>query len=120
MSINKLFVYGTLAPDRENAHILKPIQGKWYKASMRGLLLPNGWGAALGYPAIIPKDSGEIVHGQIFESDDLDQHWQRIDEFEGEGYQRLVVQVLVESEKGDFYVDAYVYALNGMDERIQF
>ena len=42
-------------------------------------------------------------------SDDLSQHWQRIDEFEGEGYIRDIVEVLLSN--GSF-ITAYIYRLD--------
>lgn len=112
--MNKLFVYGTLAPNRANEHILKPLKGNWYPAKIRGRLLPEGWGAALGYPAVIPNDDGDWIDGLIFESDELAEHWQRIDAFEGEGYQRIVVDVFLTNQ--DAPIQAYIYALNGSGE----
>jgi len=34
--MNRLFVYGTLCPNRENAHILAAIGGEWDKGSVHG------------------------------------------------------------------------------------
>ena len=36
---------------------------------MRGELLPEGWGAALGYPVIILSEDGPEVAGFVFSSD---------------------------------------------------
>ena len=108
-TLQHLFVYGTLAPNQPNAHILAPIPGSWQLATIRGTLLPNGWGAALGFPAVIPNPAGEIVTGLVFSSEDLDAHWPRIDAFEGDGYQRI--KVPVELANGDI-LTAFVYALH--------
>lgn len=107
--LEQLFVYGTLAPGRPNAHILADVKGTWTPATIRGRLIADGWGAALGYPAVIPDDDGDLVKGFIFASKELDEHWQRLDDFEGEGYQR--VQVIAEYEDGQ-QTSVYVYALN--------
>ncbi|WP_205678882.1 gamma-glutamylcyclotransferase family protein [Aquisphaera insulae] len=106
--INKLFVYGTLAPGRPNAHVLAEVPGTWEPATVRGTLLPQGWGATLGYPAIVPGDSGEEVPGLVFRSEELPAHWERLDEFEGEGYVRVVVPARLATGE---VVEAYVYAL---------
>ena len=105
-----LFVYGTLAPNRPNHHIMTPIaNGSWTTAHIYGDLLPNGWGAALGYPAVIPNaDSTQSVDGFLFESDELIHHWQRLDEFEGDGYERVLVDVYLADGQ---IRQAYVYAL---------
>lgn len=108
-----LFVYGTLAPNQPNEHILAPINGIWQPATIRGKLYPNGWGATLGFPAVIPDTShenqGEIVKGLVFSSAELDKHWQRIDDFEGEGYQRIEVETTLENGEK---LTAFVYALH--------
>ncbi|UXI70228.1 gamma-glutamylcyclotransferase family protein [Tahibacter amnicola] len=106
---HRLFVYGTLAPGRSNAHMLADVPGEWESATVTGVLYPEGWGAAAGYPALVPDKSGAPVAGFLFTSEALPGHWQRLDEFEGDGYQRVAVQA--RRANGE-YVDAYVYALN--------
>ncbi len=44
----RLFVCGTLAPGRPNAHILAEVPGSWEPASVTGTLRAEGWGAAMG------------------------------------------------------------------------
>ncbi|MEL6255786.1 MAG: gamma-glutamylcyclotransferase family protein [Bacteroidota bacterium] len=106
--MNRLFVYGTLAPGRPNEHVLKPLGGSWVKAYVKGKLFEKGWGAALGYPAIVLDDDGEEVEGLIFTSDKLETYWEELDDFEGEAYERKLV--LAELENGDEF-DTYIYAL---------
>lgn len=107
--IQRLFVYGTLLPGRANAHILAPISGHWQPASVRGHLHPQGWGATLGYPAIVPDVDAPVVHGQLFSAPALDAHWARIDAFEGEGYCRVLAPVRLADGSS---VDAWLYALD--------
>lgn len=104
----RLFVYGTLAPGRPNAHVMDGMVGTWEPATARGELLPDGWGAAAGYPAIVLEDDGPQVPGYVFSSADLPAHWDRLDEFEGEGYDRVLTTVHLHSGAD---VRAYVYAL---------
>lgn len=104
----RLFVYGTLAPGRPNAHVLADVPGTWQPATVRGRLFAEGWGAAIGYPGIIPDESGDEVPGLLFTSEELPRHWSRLDEFEGEGYERVLVQAGLEDGT---QMDAYVYAL---------
>lgn len=107
-----LFVYGTLAPGRSNAHELDDIVGTWRRAQVRGHLYPEGWGAAAGYPGIVLDPNGPEVHGFLLSSDALPPHWPRLDAFEGEGYERVRVEVeLDESER----VEAWVYALSALE-----
>ena len=112
-----LFVYGTLAPGRVNEHVLAELRGAWAPATVRGALHPEGWGAAVGYPGIILDEGGSEVRGFIFSSKDLAAHWTRLDEFEGEGYKRVLASAALEDGT---IVPAYVYALSeglGQEER---
>lgn len=106
-----LFVYGTLAPGRENAHVLADLRGSWTLASVRGTLLPDGWGAALGYPGLVPDAAGGEVRGLLYRSADLPAHWERLDEFEGEGYQRVAIEVRLEDGSTR---QAWVYVLTSV------
>lgn len=108
--IERLFVYGTLAPGRPNAHMLADVRGHWEPATVRGRLFEQGWGAAAGYPGIVLDEQGEEVRGLIFSSDELAEHWQRLDEFEGAGYERARASaLLVDGSR----VEAYIYQLSG-------
>ncbi|CCN33767.1 putative AIG2-like protein [Vibrio nigripulchritudo SO65] len=106
--MERLFVYGTLAPGRPNAHILEDVQGVWQDGFVLGTLKQEGWGADLGYPGIDLSPNGEKVQGFVFESDDLTQRWQQLDEFEGPGYERVLTSV--ELKTGE-RVSAYIYQL---------
>lgn len=106
--IEHLFVYGTLAPGEPNEHMLAPLAGRWRPASVRGTLHPEGWGAALGYPALVPEEDGDEVEGLLFSSPELAGHWDRIDRFEGEGYERARVRVRL---AGGSEVESWVYVL---------
>lgn len=103
--IQRLFVYGTLAPGRPNEHVLADIDGEWEPASVRGVLVQEGWGFEHGYPAIALDPEALEVAGMLFVSEHLDEHWARLDEFEGIGYER--VTVLAQSKVG--LVEAQVY-----------
>ncbi|MBA8886815.1 gamma-glutamylcyclotransferase (GGCT)/AIG2-like uncharacterized protein YtfP [Dokdonella fugitiva] len=106
--IERLFVYGTLAPGKPNAHVLADVRGTWQPASVTGRLLPEGWGAALGYPGIVLDDDGDLVRGLVFSSDELAAHWPRLDAFEGEGYERVLTVARLDDGAT---VDAYIYRL---------
>ena len=106
----RLFVYGSLAPGRVNAHVLAGVPGTWEPASVRGRLFPEGWGAAVGYPGIVLDERGDEVAGLIFSSDELDAHWARLDAFEGEGYERVRS---VATRRDGSRLEVYIYALSG-------
>jgi gamma-glutamylcyclotransferase (GGCT)/AIG2-like uncharacterized protein YtfP len=73
-------------------------------------LLPEGWGAAAGYPGIVLDESGGEVGGLLFSSESLAEHWARLDEFEGDGYERVLTTATL---KDGTMVDAYIYKLSG-------
>jgi len=89
----RLATYGSLAPGRPNHHQLAALDGRWLEGQVRGRLVDAGWGAALGYPALVLDPDGVDVPVHVFESDDLPQHWARLDEHEGSDYRRVVVTV---------------------------
>jgi len=92
-----LFVYGTLAPGEENAHIMDGMKGEWRKASVRGKRHNKGWGTAKGHPGFIPDEKGDIVNGLVFISKDLPENWERLDKFEGKDYQRIQIEAKLEN-----------------------
>ena len=106
--LNRLFVYGTLAPSRPNAHVLSHLTGTWQNASVRGHLLQAGWGAEQGYPGIVIDAAAAPVEGFVLSAEGLQHEWPRLDEFEGEQYQRVVTQALLADGQ---LVDVYVYQL---------
>ena len=106
---HRLFVYGTLAPGRPNAHVLANVLGEWEAATVAGRLFQHGWGAAAGYPGIVLDQQGEAVEGFLFSSQHLSGHWARLDAFEGEGYERVLTTA---KRKDGTVVDAYIYALS--------
>jgi gamma-glutamylcyclotransferase (GGCT)/AIG2-like uncharacterized protein YtfP len=109
--VDRLFVYGTLAPGRTNAHVLADVRGTWQAATVRGTRVAQGWGAAEGYPGLVPSadgESGDVVHGFVFTSPMLPAHWRRLDDFEGEGYVRVTVRATLDT---GIVVDAQVYAV---------
>ena len=104
----RLFVYGTLAPGRPNAHLLGSVPGNWERATVRGKLFPQGWGAAAGYPGLVLDERGDEIAGFVLTSDELAQHWERLDEFEGDGYERVATEAKLPD---DSVVPAYIYQL---------
>ncbi len=105
-ALERLAAYGTLAPGRPNHHQLAGLEGRWLKGHVDGILVDAGWGASLGYPALV-LGAGSAIGVDIFESVDLPAHWARLDTFEGPGYERVVTTVHMPT--GD--VDASIYVL---------
>lgn len=106
----RLAVYGTLAPGRPNHHQLAGLSGQWIEGTVRGQLHQAGWGAYLGYPAIVLDVDGPEVNVQLFKSSDLPEHWDRLDAFEGPAYRRAVTAV--STIEGELPASIYVLALD--------
>jgi gamma-glutamylcyclotransferase (GGCT)/AIG2-like uncharacterized protein YtfP len=105
--LERLATYGSLAPGRPNHHQLAGLESRWLKGHVDGLLVDAGWGASLGYPALVLDPAGAAIGVNVFESIDLPAHWARLDAFEGHGYQRVVTTVHMPTGN----VDAYIYVL---------
>ncbi|MBD1997745.1 gamma-glutamylcyclotransferase [Leptolyngbya sp. FACHB-541] len=105
---HRLFVYGTLAPGRPNEHVLADVPREWEPATVTDMLLPEGWGAAVGYPGIVLDKDGDGIEGFLFSSERLTEHWTRLDQFEGQGYERVLTTAKL---KDRTTVDTYIYKL---------
>jgi gamma-glutamylcyclotransferase (GGCT)/AIG2-like uncharacterized protein YtfP len=106
--MQRLFIYGSLAPGRPNEYILAGVPGSWEPASVTGTLREEGWGAAMGFPGLDLDANGEAIDGLVFSSEQLAEHWAMLDAFEGDGYIRTPAAVRLASGE---IVEAYVYAL---------
>ncbi|MBX2815181.1 MAG: gamma-glutamylcyclotransferase [Saprospiraceae bacterium] len=107
--MEKLFVYGSLGPGRENEGLLKGIGGSWRRGSVCGKLYQEGWGAEMGYPGIRLDERTEIIEGHPFCSNRLAEHWEELDNFEGPAYLRIRTKIRLEEDGKE--VEAFVYAL---------
>jgi gamma-glutamylcyclotransferase (GGCT)/AIG2-like uncharacterized protein YtfP len=107
-----LAVYDTLAPGRANHHQLAGLSGSWSHGWVRGLLIPEGWGAVQGYPGLLLDEDGANVAVQLFQSADLQLHWARLDAFEGPAYCRTLVTV--STPTGEMQAFIYALAVDGM------
>ena len=103
----RLATYGTLAPGRTNHGQLADLEGRWRKGIVRGRLVQDGWGAELGYPGIILDPLGDAVQVDLFESNELPDHWRRLDAFEGDGYLRTITEV----QTNDEVLEAFIYVI---------
>ena len=108
MHQKRLATYGTLAPGRANNHQLASLEGHWRTGVVKGELRDAGWGADLGYPGLVLEPSGQEVEVFVFESEDLPNHWDRLDAFEGPGYRR--VTATVSTSEGELETSIYVLA----------
>ncbi len=113
-AVDRLATYGSLAPGQSNHHQLDSLDGRWLEGQVCGELINAGWGAGLGFPALILDPDGPAISVQVFESTDLRDHWARLDDFEGTGYLRVVTSV--RTPEGDVTANIYVLADQGSGE----
>ena len=86
----RLAVYGSLMPGRENHHLMDPIEGEWTTGYVHGDFLDRGWGAS-GWPDTPGRrPDGPRIPVHILTSPALPAHWARLDRFEGHDYQRIL------------------------------
>ena len=106
-----LIIYGTLAPGRPNHHVVEHIKGAWQQGIVHGKLKKEGWGSAMGYNGFIhvPVEEQEDIQAFVLFSDELNANWKMLDEFEGDGYKRILAPFKL--EKGAVGV-GYIYAIN--------
>jgi len=107
--MNKLFVYGTLAPGESNHSVLSDLSGEWEAATVNGNLVNEGWGSGHGCPGLIPSSEASEVQGYLFTSDDLADSWDMLDRFEGSDYKRELVTVKLNS---GVTVESFVFSVN--------
>lgn len=105
--MQRLATYGTLRPGERNHGQVSGLRGQWLQGSVRGHLLDAGWGAGYGFPGLVLDDGGGSIPVAVLESPDLDAHWGRLDEFEGDEYRR--VRVTVATDGGS--VEAFIYVV---------
>ncbi len=95
-------------PNCPNGHILENIVGKFTPATVKGTLVNAGWSASMGYPGIKLTENGDTIHGYLFSSNNLINHWDFLDDFEGDEFHR--VPVTVERYDG-IDIDTYIYTV---------
>jgi gamma-glutamylcyclotransferase (GGCT)/AIG2-like uncharacterized protein YtfP len=106
-----IIIYGTLAPNRPNHSKIEHINGIWKKGIVKGKLVKEGWGAELGYYGFKHSsiDEQENIEAFILFSDELVNNWAFLDDFEGDGYRRIIAKF--ELENGEVGV-GNIYAIN--------
>jgi gamma-glutamylcyclotransferase (GGCT)/AIG2-like uncharacterized protein YtfP len=103
VSAHALVVYGTLAPGRENHHLLAAIPGAWSQVTIEGEL-----GEWIGYPMFRWVTPGARVPAWLLRSPGLPGHFARLDEFETAAYARHLIPY--ESATGVGVANCYVEA----------
>lgn len=106
-----LIIYGSLAPNAPNHHIVEYIKGIWQQGIVKGKLMQYGWGADLGYYAFkhAPITEQTEIKAHILISNELTANWDYLDNFEGSGYKRILAKF--ELENGNIGI-GFIYAIN--------
>ncbi|MGF1599784.1 MAG: gamma-glutamylcyclotransferase family protein [Acidimicrobiales bacterium] len=115
-----LAVYGTLRPGDTNFDVVGGIAGEWFTGVIRGRRFINPAGRYRGYPAFVAADATGSPGGgtgpapvpvAVLVSVELPRHWARLDDFEGPGYRRVPIGVVLDPRAGGEPVAcrAYVY-----------
>ena len=87
---------------------MREIDGVWEPGVIKGKLVEQGWGARIGYPGLRVCEDGDDVQGFVLSSRDLHSHWDFLDHFEGQEYERTIATVVLSGGKR---VQAHVYTL---------
>jgi len=84
----RLAAYGSLRSGRANAAVLQGIDGLWEEGSVVGMLEEPD-----GVPLLRWGHGGNPVEVMVLASNHLPEHFERLDEFEGGRYERILVPV---------------------------
>ena len=88
-----------------------------WQGIVRGSLEKRGWGAELGYYGFrhTSHEKQEEIKVFVLLSDELVKNWQLLDDFEGDGYKRILAKY--ELENGQIGV-GNIYAINEAENLI--
>lgn len=104
----KLAIYGTLAPGKANHRHIADLGGGWHDAAVRGRLDRVPCGVHEGLPAIVLDPAAAPHRLKLLACEHLPDAWARLDAFEGEEMQRLLVPL---EGAGRVFGVANIYAL---------
>jgi len=107
--MEKLFVYGSLIPNRPNHIILKKINGIWQKGYVLGEIKKVKFNNKEYSAVILNINKEKKVFGYLFSSFALKYLWRKLDNFEGTCYKRKISQVYLNYNRK---VKANIYCLN--------
>lgn len=96
LEADALAIYGSLRPGEPNHWVVKSLGGEWLTGAVRGWRFELSWGPAQGYDGFIANEAGNEVAVDVLVSDRLAKHWHEVDDFEGPGYQRVPINVVLD------------------------
>lgn len=97
----KLAIYGTLLPGEINYDIISNIRGEWTEAKTKGKKEVKD-----NLPTFLWDISAEYIDIKVFISDQMDFEFERLDRFEGDMYNRILIPVKIH----DKTIVANIYA----------
>ncbi|MFA4903286.1 MAG: hypothetical protein WC600_11155 [Desulfobaccales bacterium] len=97
---NRLVVYGSLAPGEANHFLLAGLSGEWGRCQIRGYL-----GHYQGFKSFRYDPQGPEHPAWLLGSAELPLLIPELDDFEGEGYERIIIP----AKLGEQWVMAQVY-----------
>lgn len=100
----RLAAYGSLRPGESNYSMVADITGDWVPGTIIGHISEYE-----GYPVFTWDPAASKVPVQILVATNLHEHWQRLDEFEGDDYERIWIPV--ETKDGLSVCNVYAGAL---------
>lgn len=88
----RLAIYGTLAPGRENHHVVASITPQsWNAATLHARLIQDACDDQ--FPGVIIDPCAPTIPVSVLESPQLPKHWERLDRFEGPAYRRTLAPI---------------------------
>lgn len=85
---NVLIVYGSLKPGEVNHHLVANIKGEWIDGTVSGEI--GSWRQYLRF--LHNTVNAQTLAVKLLISAELPNHWERLDAFEGEAYERIVIE----------------------------
>jgi gamma-glutamylcyclotransferase (GGCT)/AIG2-like uncharacterized protein YtfP len=82
----RLVIYGTLAPGRENHDVIEDLGGGYSDCTVHGRITEVD-----GLPYFTWAPEAQSLRAQLFCSDQLPAKWDDLDSFEGSGYKRRLI-----------------------------
>lgn len=87
----RLAVYGTLTPEQPNAQELSGLEGEWHEATVRGTMQKRD-----GFQEFVWSLPGEDISVKVLSCPELNQRFNRLDQFEGPRYSRILVPAMID------------------------
>lgn len=85
---HRIALYGTLRRGERNHHVIEEVYGQWLGGTITGVLTTHR-----GYPYLFWEPGAEKIEVEVLSSQLLPKSLARLDEFEGDDYERIWIPV---------------------------